>query len=144
MMARVFAEEDGQLAFITDDSHQMREDECVHQLHDLGIDPSEIDHIVVSHFHADHIGGLKDFRTSKVWCKQAGLDLISNSGRLKGVTKAQLKALLPEDINQRASFPEVELPGFEYLKEMKNGFTCWKWHENIWFVDLPGHARGHP
>ena len=27
---RVFAEEDGKLAFITDDSFQMKEDECVH------------------------------------------------------------------------------------------------------------------
>ncbi len=29
---RVFAEEDGKLAFLTDDSHQMKEDECVHPL----------------------------------------------------------------------------------------------------------------
>lgn len=124
------------------------EDECVRQLQDLGIAPSSVDHVVISHFHADHIGGLKDFNSSKLWCQQAGLDLIRNSGRLKGVAKAQIKSLVPDDIHQRVLFPEVEFPrvefpGVEFPEETKEGFRCWKWNKNIWFVDLPGHARGH-
>ncbi len=114
------------------------EEECVNKLKDLHIDNMDINHIVISHFHADHIGGLKDFGTSKFWCRQDALALIRNSGRLNTLTKGLLKTLVPDDIDQRISFPEYEFP-----EETKDGLTCWKWNNNIWFVDLPGHARGH-
>lgn len=31
------------------------------QLREMNIEPSDVGHIIVSHFHVDHIGGLRDF-----------------------------------------------------------------------------------
>ena len=64
--------------------------------------------------------------------------MIKKSGRVFGLSKGLLKTLLPDDLEERISFPEQEFP-----EETKDGLTCWKWNDNLWFVDLPGHARGH-
>ena len=35
--------------------------EIKNQLKSLGLETSDIKHIIISHFHADHIGGIKRF-----------------------------------------------------------------------------------
>ena len=45
-----------------------KSEEVKEQLKKNNIDCNEIKHIVISHFHADHVGGLKDFKNAKISC----------------------------------------------------------------------------
>ena len=59
------------------------------QLRDRGIDPSDVERVVVSHFHADHIGGLRDFPNAEIVGHLDGLEQLFTE---RGVTAAR-KAL---------------------------------------------------
>ena len=113
------------------------EEYAIHQLARMGLRPQDINHLVISHFHADHIGGLKDFPDIPVWCSRPALSHALSKTHWNGVFKGILPDLLPKDLQQRAKHPE------DYAQAEKIGlFTAWKWADGIWFVSLPGHCRG--
>lgn len=112
-------------------------DAAISQLNEIGIKAEDIDHLLISHFHGDHVGGLKDFPDIPIWCSQAALKHVLSKNSWTGVFNGILTSLLPEDLEKRARHPEIE------GKAEKIGpFNTWKWAEDIWFVDLPGHCRG--
>lgn len=113
------------------------EESCINQLSIRGVNSQEIGSIVISHFHADHTGGLMDFPEAKIWCSKAALENALQKSRHLSVFRGILKEQIPVDIRSKASFPEKELAKWEM-----GGLTLWKWSENISFVELPGHARG--
>jgi glyoxylase-like metal-dependent hydrolase (beta-lactamase superfamily II) len=113
------------------------EESCLNQLLRMKINPDDIGNIVISHFHADHIGGLKDFPHSAIWCSEEALLYVQRKNRFTSVFKGLLKSQIPGDISKRAFFPEKKL----VISEMA-GLTLWKWHDGIYFVNLPGHFRG--
>ena len=47
---------------------------AVEQLKQLHIDPNDVDYIIVSHFHADHICGLIDFPKATIICSTSAFD----------------------------------------------------------------------
>jgi len=112
-------------------------DSCLNQLQKMKIDRHDITNIVISHFHADHTGGLKDFPNAAIWCKAEALSFINKKNRFNAVLKGVLKSQIPDDISARAVFPEKVLEQSEMA-----GLTLWKWHDDMYFVDLPGHFRG--
>jgi glyoxylase-like metal-dependent hydrolase (beta-lactamase superfamily II) len=122
--------------WVTPVFHQ-NEESCLNQLLSLGVDPGDIKHIVISHFHADHTGGLMDFPGASLWCSEKALAYALNKNRFNAVFKGILKAQIPSDIRERAVFPEKELT----LSGM-SGLTAWRWLDDIFFIDLPGHFRG--
>ncbi|MBE0675013.1 MAG: MBL fold metallo-hydrolase [Bacteroidales bacterium] len=113
------------------------EQSCISQLRRMNITAAGIKNIVISHFHADHTGGLMDFPEAGVWCSEEALEFALGKHRLTAVFKGVLKEQIPEGIRSRANFPRGLLEEFELF-----GLKMWKWAENISFVDLPGHARG--
>ncbi|MBT3423493.1 MAG: MBL fold metallo-hydrolase [Bacteroidetes bacterium] len=122
--------------WVTPVFHQENES-CMNQLKSIGINAEDIQHIVISHFHADHIAGLHDFPISKFWCSQLALDFALSRNNFSGVLNGVLKPLIPNDISNRAAFPEKE---FEKTKIAK--LRAWKWTEDMFFIDLPGHYKG--
>src|SRR5687768_10084410 len=50
------------------------EDEAVAQLAGRRIAPREIEHVIVSHFHADHVGALRDFPAARFHYSRGGWD----------------------------------------------------------------------
>jgi glyoxylase-like metal-dependent hydrolase (beta-lactamase superfamily II) len=60
-------------------------DELVTQLERIGIPPYSVDHIVLSHLHTDHVGGIGAFRSAEIlvgdieWRRARGI-----RGRLRG------------------------------------------------------------
>ncbi len=48
--------------------------EFLPQLKEIGVDPDDIRHVILSHMHVDHAGNLKYFRRAKVWLQQAEYD----------------------------------------------------------------------
>jgi glyoxylase-like metal-dependent hydrolase (beta-lactamase superfamily II) len=106
-----------------------------------GIDPSTIKHVIITHFHADHVGGLAEFPHATIhyhadaWRSLAGLK------PFRQVHSAFLSALVPEwlptsshAIEAAAFAPSTELP-FPVHDLFGDGL--------IKLVYLPGHAPGH-
>ncbi|MEE4116723.1 MAG: MBL fold metallo-hydrolase [Marinilabiliaceae bacterium] len=110
---------------------------CLKRLQTMGIGPGDIDYIVISHFHGDHIAGLLDFPDSGIWCSKKGLDYALGKKGFGAVRRGILNSLIPDNIYYRAKYPEAE-----FNEESILGFTSWKWDDDLFFVDLPGHFRG--
>ena len=113
------------------------------QLQARGIAPGEVRHVIVSHFHADHIGGLKDFPNAKFHCTRAAFDSVKPLRGWRAVKHAFLPGLMPSDFQERAVFAEdaplVRLPASHApFAEARDLFG----DGSLLAVDLPGHAAG--
>ncbi|MEM7660100.1 MAG: MBL fold metallo-hydrolase, partial [Bacteroidota bacterium] len=71
------------------------------QLTEKGIAPSDIRKIIVSHFHSDHVGGLKDFPEAEIWCSRASREYFSDKKGFGAVKHGFLPDLLPENLATR-------------------------------------------
>jgi glyoxylase-like metal-dependent hydrolase (beta-lactamase superfamily II) len=121
------------------------EDEIVAQLKDDGIGPDDIDTIILSHFHADHMCGLKDFPNARIISTGIGYDHVRHLRGFAAIRRGFLPGLLPADFDQR--FDVLESSKHPYVS-IKNQLSVF---ENGWdilgdgsllAVPLPGHARG--
>jgi len=102
----------------------------------------KIDTIFISHFHADHIGGLKDFPEAKILCAKEEYEIAkSKISRFSKTKKGILPSLLPDDFEQRVTYIEalekVVLP--DSLAPFTQGY---KVEEDFYAIELPGHAKG--
>lgn len=102
-----------------------------------------IDSIFLSHFHADHISGIKDFPQARFICSRYAYDFAkSHRSRLSKTKQGVLPDLLPDDFLTRAVFiedlPSVALPGT--MQPFTQGQQL---YDGIIAIDLPGHAVGH-
>jgi len=101
-----------------------------------------VDSIFISHFHADHIGGLRDFPDIRIYCsKEAYQEAFSYKSRFFKTRKGILPKLLPQDLRQRMVFiedlEEVILP--ERYLPFKKAYLI---EDSVYAVALPGHASG--
>lgn len=114
------------------------------QLQQMDIDATEIKFIFISHFHADHIAGLRDFSSARFICSRTAYDSFIGRAGLRGLLKGYIHALLPDDFLARAVFVEecnrVRLT--EKMQPFKVAFDIFNDGSNF-AVDLPGHAFGH-
>lgn len=110
------------------------------QLIQLGIQPSDVNFIIISHFHADHISGLNDFPNAKFICSKLAYDNIKSLNGIKAVTKAFIPELLPKDFINRVEYIEdKEIICIDNLFEI--GFDIFG-DKSIVATFLPGHAIG--
>ncbi len=107
------------------------------------INSDDISKIVISHFHADHISGLKDFPDSKFLCLKSAFDDIKNKSAFNAVKRGFLPDLLPEDFEARVEFIDnynsISLDK-EFLP-FETGFDI-AGDGTILAVPLYGHAAG--
>ncbi|MDM8520047.1 MBL fold metallo-hydrolase [Anaerolineales bacterium HSG6] len=108
-----------------------------------GISTNEVRYIIVSHFHADHVGGLADFPQANYIYYQPAYDAVSRRRGLSAVTKAFLPGLIPPDFVTRSRpFTSVDfhtLPA-EYTP-FTEGVDLFA-DQSLIAVKLPGHATG--
>lgn len=114
------------------------------QLARLGIAPEDVRGVMLSHLHADHLAGLRDLPDAEVWCSSGALRHARGLGRAGALRKAFLRALLPDDLDDRLrpieARPRRTLPGrWAALGEGHDLLG----DASLWAVPLPGHARGH-
>ncbi len=118
--------------------------EVAGQLARFGLKPGDIRHLILSHFHADHIAGAHAFPDAVIHCSKAGLDAACSGGRIASVRRGILKALLPPDIAARARFFEdaarVLLPGDVQPFDLGADILG---DGSVLAVELPGHCPGH-
>jgi glyoxylase-like metal-dependent hydrolase (beta-lactamase superfamily II) len=101
-----------------------------------------IESIFISHFHADHIGGLKDFPEAKLYCsKEAYAIAKGKMSRFSKTKMGVLPALLPDDFEERLTYIEdllqVNLPDF--LAPFEKGYLL---DNRFYVIELDGHAHG--
>ncbi|NHQ81402.1 MBL fold metallo-hydrolase [Chromobacterium vaccinii] len=114
------------------------------QLRGRGISPNDIHTLLLSHFHADHIAGLRDFPRACILASEQGWRGVRGLSGLAAVRQAFLPGLLPADMEDRLSFVEAlppqalpaELAPFSRGRDVSGS-------GEVFVVDLPGHAVGH-
>jgi glyoxylase-like metal-dependent hydrolase (beta-lactamase superfamily II) len=93
-----------------------------------GIDPRSVGDIIVSHWHADHIGGLRDFPWARLHTSAAAWRSVQGLRGTAALRRAFLPGLVPEGAEQR----------MRWLAEGDDVFGC----GTMRVLDLPGHAIG--
>jgi len=114
------------------------------QLERHGIAPGDIRHVILSHFHADHMAGTHHFANAVIHCARAGLDAACRGGRFGAVRHGVLRALIPTDIATRARFFEdgARVPLPPALHPFDAGADLFG-DGSVIAVELPGHCPGH-
>ncbi len=110
-------------------------------LEEQGIDSKEIDYVIVSHFHADHISGLRDFPNAKFICSESAYRQVQKISGLKAVSKGIIHQLIPSDFDKRVIFIEEFA---DHIIVNKYGITEFSFFglKNLKLLLLPGHAKG--
>ncbi len=115
------------------------EQALVAQLARQGIAPAQINTIIVSHFHADHLAGLRDFPAARLVADRAGFADASARRGFSALQRAFIPALLPDDFASRADLLEAfSGPGLPELGASHDLYGDGAFQ----IVRLPGHARG--
>jgi glyoxylase-like metal-dependent hydrolase (beta-lactamase superfamily II) len=117
-----------------------KEDEIQYQLLRYGIDPKEIKHIILTHFHADHIGGLLDFPNAKIYTSSFAYQYTNKLNKHLAFTKGVLKDLLPKDLSSRIEF--IDTVGKSKIDDLFGVVYDLFHDETLIIVPLPGHAAG--
>ncbi|MGI4873473.1 MAG: MBL fold metallo-hydrolase [Janthinobacterium lividum] len=116
---------------------------AVAQLARRGIRPADISLIILSHFHADHVGGLLDFPQARLLYLRAALDpQFRQHSALTNLRRGLLPGLLPTNLPQRSTFAE-DLPQC-LLPQLAPFQTCYDLlgDGSLLGVDVSGHAPG--
>ncbi len=112
------------------------------QLTALGLRPQDVDGVIISHFHADHIGALRDFPRATLVASHAGYAHVHGLSRFRALSQGFLPALLPADFKDRSRFiegmPLVELP--PELQPFGHGFDILG---DLSLVAVPLHGHAH-
>ena len=115
-------------------------DEIKNQIKSIGLETSDIQHIIISHFHADHIGGLIDFNNATIYCAKKAYQKAKQTSDLFAFSKGVLKDLIPVDIEERLVFIEdfstsitddIFSVNYDLFKD-----------NSVIIYNLPGHAAG--
>jgi glyoxylase-like metal-dependent hydrolase (beta-lactamase superfamily II) len=119
------------------------EETLVTQLARLGIAASEVRHVIISHYHGDHIAGVKDFPMARFWSTRTDFDALRKRSRLGNLFHACLPALLPADFATRLDFVEearrMALP--REFHPFDSGFDLFG-DASVAGIPLPGHSAG--
>jgi glyoxylase-like metal-dependent hydrolase (beta-lactamase superfamily II) len=111
----------------------------VAQLGRFGIGPDDVGTLFISHFHADHIGGLRDFPRTRFVATAAAYRSIAGSDGLRALRRAFIPELLPDDFAARLEL----LPAFSGAEIAPFGASYDYFGDgSLRLLALPGHARG--
>jgi len=117
----------------------------VEQLRSIGLAGNDIQGLILSHFHADHIAGLRDFDSVAFICSGQGWHQTRTLRGLAALKQAFIPGLIPSSFETRLqfieSFPRIELSA--QLTPFDQGYELPGSDGQIVLVPLPGHAAGH-
>lgn len=119
------------------------EEALLSQLARIGVTADEIRYVFISHFHADHISGLKQFNHARFICSRTEYQQIKNCSRFSAVRKGFIKSLLPDNFEQRCLFIEdhevISLPKDMSPFHLGYDLFC---DSSCIAIGLPGHSQG--
>lgn len=76
------------------------------QLERLGFALDDVGCCLISHFHADHVAGLRDLPRARFIAMRADREALRAATRLRGLRRGMLPALLPPDFDARFACAE--------------------------------------
>lgn len=121
------------------------EQSLVAQIGRAGYRSDDIQGLIISHFHGDHIAGLHDFPDVPMIASGEGWQKTRSLKGLRALKNAFVPGLIPADFESRLHFIEgftaVDLPA--ELHPFKRGWPLPDSNGEILLVSLPGHAAGH-
>lgn len=108
-----------------------------------GILPQDIQYIIISHFHADHLGGLMDFEQATFVYNGAAYDSVKGKKGIRALKSGFLPGLLPENFEERSLRlrESMKIDISEAAAPFETGYDLFG-DKSIVLIDLPGHARG--
>ncbi|NTW38774.1 MAG: MBL fold metallo-hydrolase [Cellulomonadaceae bacterium] len=113
------------------------------QLAGLGISADEVRTVVLSHLHADHVGGALDFPGAGFVALREALAPLDLPRGARQVARGVLAGLLPADLADRTTLvddlPEAAVGLHGPLGPGRDLFG----DGSLVLVPLPGHAQGH-
>ena len=108
------------------------------QLTARGQDPGEIERIICSHLHLDHLAGAADFPSAPVWLDPADLDELTQLRGWRALRRGIVPGTVPDRTRLRAltytDAPE-ELHPFPRAADFFGD-------QSLWIVPAPGHTAG--
>ena len=117
----------------------------VSQLREQGYLGGDIDGLILSHFHADHIAGLRDFSQLTFICSGEGWQKTRSLRGIAALRQAFIPSLIPDTFETAVQFFEsfrlVDLA--PELAPFEQGYALPGSQGEILLVPLPGHAVGH-
>ncbi|MFB9274365.1 MBL fold metallo-hydrolase [Cohnella cellulosilytica] len=122
----------------------LREEQtAVRQLAALGIPAEDVRCVILSHFHADHIGGARDFPSSRFLYPQAAYDAVRQLGPLRATRAGFVAGLLPDRFAEAAQ--PIESP--QRRVALPEGVPFDFGHDllgdgSLIAIPMPGHAAG--
>ena len=109
------------------------------QLDRHGVTERDVRTVIVSHLHADHVAGLRDFPDAAFVVSREALALQQHVEGIDAVRRGVLQRLFPDDFVRRAQviqqFGSVVLPHLGATHDLLGDGS-------ILLLPLPGHARG--
>jgi glyoxylase-like metal-dependent hydrolase (beta-lactamase superfamily II) len=120
------------------------EESAAQKLAAMGIGARDVRTLVLSHFHADHIAGLRDFPHARFVHNQEAWDAVKSRRGLRAVTAGFLPELVPADYEARArglTAADFSVP-LQRLGFFSRGADLFG-DGSVIAVELPGHVRGH-
>ena len=101
--------------------------------------PPKVKHVLLSHLHADHVGGLRDYAHAQCWTSAACKHEFATLPRWRGFSKGLLHDLMPDQwldtCNTFESCNAVDHP------QLGQGWDVFG-DESIVMFSFPGHAAG--
>ncbi len=109
------------------------------QLHAAGVSANDLKLIILSHFHADHVAGVKDFNGPKFIASEKAWRGVEKLKRLRAVKRGFIPTLLPNDfVDRLTTIKTFKDPGVGQFEHSHDLFG----DGSIRLIELPGHARG--
>jgi glyoxylase-like metal-dependent hydrolase (beta-lactamase superfamily II) len=119
-------------------------EQLARQLEREGCSLRDVRACIVSHFHADHVAGLKDLPNAAIIAMRTGFHDMRRGGSWGQLLRGALPHLLPADIEGRMRFAE-DLPAVPLPKPwdgLGHGHDLLG-DGSLVGVPLPGHSVGH-
>jgi glyoxylase-like metal-dependent hydrolase (beta-lactamase superfamily II) len=123
--------------------HVTPEESAAAQLAARGIAPGDVTTVVLTHLHADHVGGLRDFPAARVVADPAGVALARSARGFGRLRRGLVPALLPHDLGDRLVDPRTLADGDHPELTPLAGARDLLGDGRLLVVPLPGHATGH-
>jgi len=123
--------------------HLDEADTALCQLKTRGITAEDIQYLMISHFHADHIGGLADFPNAKYIYFREAYEAVRERRGLSAVRAGFLRGLIPQDFEQRS-----EPVDSTKMSPLPSEYAPFDWgvdvfgDRSVMATALPGHANG--